>query len=245
MIRERVSTQGVVRPLEAEGDLVALKLPPELIGVVSERAARRYLDGCARFEKKFKHQIKQIAKQRRKNLERARRDTVRSLPQLQAALLQDGGGEGANAGASASTDVNNSARKDKGKGRAIGDGLFSASAGSWGWAWALDEAERPPPSSIVARRDTEEARRLARIADTRGSAAESSMSGNSLWGLMMTFLTVAPDNSASGREKEGEDMYGKEDRATEENGGKSAGPSKRRFTLPKLFLDKKGATANT
>ena len=60
----------------------------------------------------------------------------------------------------------------------------------------------------------------------------------------MTFLTVGPDNPASGREKN-DGTTGDEERASEENGGKSAGPTKRRFTLPKLFLDKKGATANT
>ena len=44
--------------------------------------------------------------------------------------------------------------------------------GSWSWAWALDADERPPPSSIVARRDTQEAVELARIADQAVLAEE-------------------------------------------------------------------------
>jgi hypothetical protein len=44
------------------------------------------------------------------------------------------------------------------------DQLVLSSPG-WAWSWVLDELENPPPSSIVARRDTEEARQLAGFAD--------------------------------------------------------------------------------
>ena len=53
MIRERVSTRGVIRALEPESELSAFRLPPELIGEISELAVRRYMDGTQKFGKKF------------------------------------------------------------------------------------------------------------------------------------------------------------------------------------------------
>ena len=61
----------------------------------------------------------------------------------------------------------------------------------WTWAWALDD-EHPPPSSIVSRRDTAEARRLARVADLSVEQEESKLSGNMLWSVLVNFLTVHP-----------------------------------------------------
>lgn len=133
MIRERVSTQGLIRPLEPEADLVALRVPPEAIGVLSELSVRRYLDGKTKFDKKFSGTIKTIEKHRNRNLERSKKDMVRNMTQLQHHLV---------------------AKDDRGKEteKGIKEGLLAAS-GSWSWAWALDGGERPPPSSIVARRD--------------------------------------------------------------------------------------------
>jgi hypothetical protein len=61
-----------------------------------------------------------------------------------------------------------------------------------GWAWALDEEEDPPPSSIVSRRDTEEARKLAEVADQAILGEDQTFSANNLWGVVMNFLTVTP-----------------------------------------------------
>ena len=79
-------------------------------------------------------------------------------------------------------------------------------SGSWSWAWALDMDEKPPPSSIVARRDTHEAVELARIADEAVLAEENVLSGNNLWSLMVNFLTATPDKEkekAKKHKKEG------------------------------------------
>ena len=89
MIRERVSTQGIIRPLEPQDQLPALTLPPELIGVVSELAARRYLDGRNKFARKFAHQYKSIDKERVRNLHRATKEAQHTLEQLQQALFAD------------------------------------------------------------------------------------------------------------------------------------------------------------
>ena len=152
MIRERVSTQGLIRPLEPESELSAFSVPSSIVGEISELAAKRYIEGRSKFDKKFARAIKQIEKERLKNLERARKDTVRNLSQLQTYLHE----EGEDRPASGADDA-----KDK---KGIREGI-AATSGSWTWAWALDADERPPPSSIAARRDTHEARRLARIAD--------------------------------------------------------------------------------
>jgi len=56
----------------------------------------------------------------------------------------------------------------------------------------LDEAEDPPPSSIVSRRDTEEARKLAEVADQAVLSEDQTFSGNNLWSVVINFLTATP-----------------------------------------------------
>ncbi|KAA1470415.1 alpha/beta-hydrolase [Dentipellis sp. KUC8613] len=180
MIRERVSTQGALRPLEAEGVLPALQLPPEVIGHLSERAVRRYVTGKAKLDKKFASTIKRIEKRRQHNLKIASKDAIDHISRLQHYLDKE-------------TEAEAEAGRAKGKQHTLREGL-NASA-NWSLAWALDADERPPPSSIVARRDTEEAIQLARIVDRAVIAEESSFTANSLWSLVNNFLTVAPDKS--------------------------------------------------
>ncbi len=171
MIRERVSTQGVIRPLEPESELDALNVPIEFMGAISELAARRFIEGQAKFDKKFSHAVKAIEKHRIDNLKRAKKDTIRNIAVLQHSLESE--------------------KKTDGD-KTIKDGLLEAS-GSWSWAWALDAGETPPPSSIVSRRDTDEARRLAKIADQAVFPGEHSVTGNNLWQVLVNFLTVTPD----------------------------------------------------
>ena len=180
MIRERVSTHGVLRALEPEEALSAFRLPPELIGEISELAVRRWMDGTAKFGKKFGKTAKAIEKARERNIERAKQDTVRNMVQLQAFLEHDHGRD--------------KSEKSMGEVGAVKEGL--AASGSWQWAWALDGDENPPPSSIVSRRDTEEARRLAKIADQAVFSEDQAMSGNNLWQLIVNFLTVTPERDA-------------------------------------------------
>ncbi len=223
MIRERVSTQGVIRPLEQAEDLPAFALPPELIGVVSELAMKRYLDGRCKFDKKFKKTMKTIEKVRRRNLDLAHQDAVRHMTQLQTYLEQDDRSRGddrketatdknarhdasssrksrASRGRSSSRSKtrSKSSGRSRSKTRDTAKGIREAlsTSGSWSWAWALDVDERPPPSSIVSRRDTDEAVRLARIADQCVLMEENMMSGNNLWSMIVNFLTVSPDKSS-------------------------------------------------
>ena len=172
MIRERVSTQGVIRDLEPEAELDAFHVPPDIIGVISELAVRRYLDGKAKYSKKFQREFRAIEKQRQKNLELAKKDVTKNMEYLQN-----------------SETVQQRLRE--------GD----TAPDSWLWAWTLDDDERPPPSSIVSRRDTDEARSLARIADQAVLQTSSAFSANSLWTVMVNFLTVSPGKEKPARSK--------------------------------------------
>lgn len=173
MIRERVSTRGMIRPLEPESELDAFHVPPEILGALSELAVRRYLEGNAKFDKKFAKDFRAIQKQRDRNLELSRKDTMKNIAQLQV---------------SKSSQSKNGKGKEPDTTKGFKEGLEAASA-SWSWAWALDTDERPPPSSIVSRRDTTEARRLARIADQAVLQEHSHISANSLWAFIDNFLT--------------------------------------------------------
>ncbi|KAF7351100.1 Abhydrolase-3 domain-containing protein [Mycena sanguinolenta] len=190
MVRERVSTRGALRPLEPEADLTAFSIPPEHIGVVTELAARRFLDGTQRWDRKFASAAKTVEKHRQRNLERAKKDTVRNMNVLHNFI-----------GREAEAKEKEKTKSDKTV-NGIKDGLL-ASSGSWSWAWALDANENPPPSSIVSRRDTQEALRLARIADQPMLHSEQhSMTANNLWSVIINFLTVTPDK---GKYKTSED----------------------------------------
>jgi len=187
MIRERVSTRGVIRPLEPEGELPAMQVPPELIGTLSERAIRRYVTGKERLDKKFAPAIKRIEKQRLRNINRASRDTNQHIAALQHYFDRE---NKPTVSGDSGTDAE----------RTTADTLSAPS--SWNMAWALDEDERPPPSSIVARRDTEEALKLARVADEAVLASERTLSANNLWSIIVNWLTVRPEGRQSQRETE-------------------------------------------
>lgn len=185
MIRERVSTAGVIRPLEPEEELAACKMPPEHIARLSDHAIQRYLKGRRLFDKKFGHTLKVIEKERWNNIAKAKEDTIKRVSVLRQTISRKNG-EGAEVEVVNVHGRNNSKRKSK------PDALTSP---GWAWAWALDESESPPPSSIVSRRDTEEARKLAAVADWV-TQDEESMTGNSLWTIVQNFLTATPGKNS-------------------------------------------------
>jgi hypothetical protein len=157
-----------------------MKVPPELIGTLSELAIRRYVTGKERFDKKFARTIKRIEKHRLRNINRASQDMNQHTAALQHYLDRE-----SMAAAAGGADRSTSA--------------LSAPS-SWNMAWALDEDERPPPSSIVARRDTEEALKLARVADEAVLASEHTLSANNLWSVVISFLMDTPEERRKKRE---------------------------------------------
>ncbi len=169
MLRERVSTRGILRLLESESDLVACNMPPDVVGFLSERAIRRYLDSTAVFDKKFARHVKLIESRRRRNLKRAERQTTKNLEAFTA------------------------------RRRNTEPGPLEPTSLNKGWAWALDVHEKPPPSSIVARRDTKEASQLAKSADRSIFEGEPALSGNNLWSILVNFFTATPERFPSGK----------------------------------------------
>jgi len=62
MIRERVSTSGIVRHLEPEGELAACRMPHDRIAQLSEETIRQYLMNKGKFDQRFGHTIDAIEK---------------------------------------------------------------------------------------------------------------------------------------------------------------------------------------
>ena len=183
MIRERVSTRGLIRPLEPEADLPGMQVPSDQIGTLPRRAIERYATAKERSDKKFAHAIKRIEKQRLRNIDRASRDMNQHIAALQHYLDRE-----SQATAVAASTLSGTGTDD-----------MTKTTSCWNMAWALDEDERPPPSSIVARRDTEEALKLARIADKAVLASERTLSANNLWNVIISFLMASPEERKKGR----------------------------------------------
>jgi acetyl esterase/lipase len=179
MIRERVSTRGIIRPLEPEQELAAMKVPQEAIGTLSERVARRYLTGKEKFDKKFPNAHKNVEKQRKKNLQLAKKEAEKHSNQLQkqSKLQQE--------------THSTSESKDKTTSSLVIEENITPGSTARGWAWFMDGKENPPPSSITARQDTTEARRLAKIADQAVLAEGHSFTGNNMWSTIVEFLTAS------------------------------------------------------
>ncbi|KIY68103.1 alpha/beta-hydrolase [Cylindrobasidium torrendii FP15055 ss-10] len=174
MIRERVSTKGVIRALEPESELDAMKVPTNVVGTISELAMRRFINGSASHSKKYAGRVREIERHRASNLKKAEKGVIKNMSVLESSIKakeddrKDGkGGEGSN----------------------VREGLIP-STGSWSWAWVLDGSEKPPPSSIVSRRDTAEAMELAKIADLGVFELDHRVTGNNLWQILVNFLTV-------------------------------------------------------
>jgi len=165
-ICQRVSTTGVLRPLEDESKITALNLPLTHVGVISEASAKRYVDARVAFDRRFSGAARGVQRQRSKLLSKsASKHEKRAIAQL------------AKAPSTAAA-------------APISSFLVPASHMS---PWYFDAEEEPPSSSLVARRDTAEARRLGMIADQNLSQEETRMSGNSLWSAVANFLSTSPE----------------------------------------------------
>ena len=148
MIRERVATNGQIRPLEPESDLTACNWPPEMICVVTSPTAKRYLEGQAIWDERYAKAAKKVAKVREKHVREAQKEVEVQIKKVEGVLRKasKSGREGA-----ATTGAGGSA--SKGSGDDIGSSHALLNTASFSMAWAL-EGEYPPPSSLVGRRDT-------------------------------------------------------------------------------------------
>jgi len=101
----------------------------------------------AEYEVKYSGASKSAIKERERNTKLAHEEDDKSLSHLESYLQEA------------------TKRSESGENVLDSPRLRKITAGSWNWSWAMDEDENPPPSSIVSRRDTREARQLAMIAD--------------------------------------------------------------------------------
>src|SRR6266498_6051945 len=92
MIRERVSTSGVIRPLEPEEELDAFKVPPEGVAQLTEAVIQRYLQHKQKFDKKYEHALKSIEKERYSNIKRAKQETIKRVHVLRQTIGKDAEG---------------------------------------------------------------------------------------------------------------------------------------------------------
>ncbi|GAA6047205.1 hypothetical protein JCM3770_006950 [Rhodotorula araucariae] len=182
MIRERVSITGVVRPMEPESEMSMLHLDPEDVGLIKEDAVRRYLAGKAILQRKFGKTYAKVQKKRERHLkksmqEEAMRITKRvdELKKQQAKDRKQGSGSSlrlspANIDPNAPEQVTASPEPlDYARGgRDVPLGVDGM--------WDL-HGEHPPPSSLAGRKDTAEARKLAKVLDERYSRVH----GLALW----------------------------------------------------------------
>lgn len=155
MIRERVSTQGVVRPLEPASQIYACTMPLEEICVLNERSVRRYIEGQAVWGKKFAGVTKSIEKSREKNLKLARKEGVKTMDYIRTQLHKSNAKQGQELDARSGSGVDvvpSSAEVDAADEHdevPVSEVNANNVLGSrhWTWGWVLD-GENPPPSSI-------------------------------------------------------------------------------------------------
>lgn len=130
--------------MEPSSDITALNWPAEMTCVVTEPCARRYLEGQAIWDEKYAKTAKKVKEKRERHVLKAAKDTEKLVVEMEKRLKRAstfgvGNGNGNGSEGSGSEDGN-------GRHPLLNDPLFS-------WGWALD-GENPPPSSLVARRDT-------------------------------------------------------------------------------------------
>jgi len=185
-----------LRTLEPEAELAGCTMPFDSIGTINEASAKRYLQGQAAWEKKFSHATKSVARNREKNLKLARKESLRTMSHIHTRLVRDFNHRNRASASSSAVNLGSSPSLDETDGPAP---QYLLNSTLWSWSWAL-EGENPPPSSLVARRDTSEARRLSRIADTHLDESDSRLSGNNLWAVVADFLSTGPTRSGSADE---------------------------------------------
>ncbi|GAA5979277.1 hypothetical protein JCM5350_006951 [Sporobolomyces pararoseus] len=198
MIRERISITGVVRPMEPEEEMQALTLDPEDLGLIKEGPVKRYLAGKAIWDKKFAREQRKVNKNREKHLHKSIKEEAKRITR-----------RAEEAAKRKKTDLINSSSK-KGSGPSTVEGTPERVTDSpepldplereSGGIWDL-HGEHPPPSSIAARKDTMEARKLAKTLEEHYSRLHAL----ALWSEIHDVVGNAPrENSTSSSNSNGE-----------------------------------------
>ena len=173
-------TSGIVRHLELEGELAACRMPHDRVAQLSEETIRQYLINKQKFDQRFGHTIDAIEQKRQHNLAEAKKDTIKRITTVLQQSIGQKRTEARGEEGRKDVKVERLVRK-AGQSGLKSDQRVLLSSSRWAWSWVLDEWENPPPSSLVARRDTEEARQLAAVVDW---ATRDAPSGNNRWNVV-------------------------------------------------------------
>ncbi|KAM0793477.1 hypothetical protein ACM66B_000919 [Microbotryomycetes sp. NB124-2] len=169
MIRERVGLTGVVRALEPENELECLKIDPEDLGVVKEAPVKRYLAGKTIWDKKFKSVAQRVQREREANLQKSMREEASRLTermkQVKKHHEQPQALNNNNSENSVSSPIQQVASPEPmDSPSTLQQASNQRQPQHVRGIWDL-RGENPPPSSIAARKDTREARALAKTLD--------------------------------------------------------------------------------
>jgi hypothetical protein len=73
MIRERVDIHGEVRPMEPKGEVTALRVRPEEVGIIKEAPLNKWWSGQKEWDKRYRRKAEKVVKQRRCNQTKAKK----------------------------------------------------------------------------------------------------------------------------------------------------------------------------
>lgn len=178
MIRERVGIDGVIRSMELEKDIQACCMHSNDIGLFKEGPVKRYLQGKAKWDKKYSE--KKIKDRRTKNVKRAAKEESKRQQSRAKRLAK-------RAASKASGQNSQSIVTEEEEATAS---VEEEEQGTW----AHIDGERPPPSSIAARRDTTDALEMA-YSLKKYNKGSSKMNPIALWTGVHDLASVFPHRS--------------------------------------------------
>lgn len=211
MIRQRVDFSGNVRGLEPADQLPACTMPLSETGYIKEGPAMRYIEGQAKWDRKFHRVRKRVARHRKRNLKKAknkdadriRKNWVSVGENIKASMPDEPADDEHHHHHGEGEDDRDSSSSSSSSSEEFPDGDDTDLLGST-WGWALN-GEAPPPSAIVSRRDLVSFKFSLWLANTtaRGPPPRAPWwSGRQPCQPLAPAVPVGRDGDDAGRERE-------------------------------------------
>ncbi|KAM0755605.1 alpha/beta-hydrolase [Meredithblackwellia eburnea MCA 4105] len=199
MVRERIGIDGVVRPLEPAEELQAMQLSPEEVGLLKEAPVKRYLAGKAIWDKRFKRTYEHVQRRREHHLKKSVAEEANRIKKRLKSVKKKEASRRPSLISLTSTSRRPSAVSLPGEQFTDSPEPIDGYEGIWNL-----HGEHPPPSSIAARKDTMEARKLARVLDEH----YSKLHALHLWSDVQDIGAAGADrlNNPTREASAGEDM---------------------------------------
>ncbi|GAA5980302.1 hypothetical protein JCM10908_001605 [Rhodotorula pacifica] len=207
MIRERISITGVVRPMEPESEMSMLHLDKEDLGVIKEAPVKRYLAGKAVLDRHFSRTYKKVQRKREKHLRKSMQEEATRITKRLATMKKQQSPSASGSGTQTPVSPNETVPQNAAQGdvppritdspepldsaqrRSARTQSVSLPIGVDGLSgsWSM-KGERPPPSSLAGRKDTLEARKLAKVLDEHYSR----FTALNIWGNVYDAVNRGP-----------------------------------------------------